>query len=71
VQDALCAASVAKGLYCLDRAPSQSSPVCVLTGAGTRLTTGKVQLVTGACLVLDASCADWVFSKVTFKGANA
>lgn len=64
----MCAASVVKGLYYLDRAPSKTSAVCLLTGAGTRLTKGKLQCGTGACLVMDSSCADWVFSNVVFKG---
>ena len=69
-QDALCTASVARGLYALQRAPGRAAGVVVLSGAGTRVTAGKLQLAAGACLVLDSSCAEWVFSKVTFQGAR-
>lgn len=68
MQDALCAASVARGLYHLGTAPGKTAPVVVMSGTGTRLTTGKLQLAAGACLVLDRSCTGWVLSKVTFKG---
>lgn len=51
------------------KGPAEQAVVCVLTGGGTRLRHGALQLARNSVLLLDASCRGVTFQNMSFSGA--